>query len=549
MGEITPDDIMDAIKKSASRKSPGPDGIPKEFYFRAYGIIHRELHLILNEALEGGFPRNFVDGVIVLVGKRGSTGAVSCFRPISLLNTDFKLLLRVIKPRLDSIIRKWGIISTAQKCSNKPCNIFQAVLSVKERVVDLRNQRKYGLVRLLRTVGERSSSRILVNGNLSPSLPIRRSVRQGDPLSMHFFVLYLNPLITRLEIICCDQDDLINAYADDVSVVTTFLSKLEEVKAAIEAFGRTAGAKLNVEKNYGTTHRTHHTNSLPNTCTVAAGKRLRLLGILFTDNIREAMGHNWENAVQHSGIHLIRLHRVRNLNLAQKVVLLNTFLLPKLWFIASVCSARSMDIDLISRTVRSFLWDGSGGFRIPLTQLALPRRRGGLNLHIPAITATALLVNRLRQMMIERLSDPKVALESPSTDWRWIWKNVSSFKLSSHQRSMLYLLVHNKVSHGLLLDRMNRASSTCSFCSREETLEHRFALCSRVAGAWSILMQAIEAVVPNHNLNFPSLLLPILSHISIRKRIPILRLFANYIIYIVGNNNAVIDEEILKCSL
>ena len=31
--------------------------------------------------------------------------------------------------------------------------------------------------------------------------------------------------------------------------------------------------------------------------------------------------------------------------------------------------------------------------------------------------------------------------------------------------------------------------------------------------------------------------------------IPILRLFANYIIHIVGNNIAVIDEGIHKCSL
>ena len=115
-------------------------------------------------------------------------------------------------------------------------------------------------------------------------------------------------------------------------------------------------------------------------------------------------------------------------------------------------------------------------------------------------------------------------MRSPSTDWRRIWKNVSSFKLSSHQRSMLYLLVHNKVPHGQLLDRMNRASSACSFCS--------FALCSRVSSAWSILMQAIIAIIPNHNLHFPSLLLPILSH-TISKRIPILLLFANYIIHIV----------------
>ena len=140
--------------------------------------------------------------------------------------------------------------------------------------------------------------------------------------------------------------------------------------------------------------------------------------------------------------------------------------------------------------------------------------------------------------MIKRLPDTIVVLESPSTDLRWIWKNASSFKLASHQRSMLYLVVHNKVPHGLLLDRMNRASSACSFCSWIETLEHRFALCSKVSSAWT-----------HNNLNFPCLFLPILSHFSISKRIPIIRLYANYIIHIVGNNNPVIDEEILKCSL
>lgn len=144
MDEISSDEILDAIKKSASRKSPGPDGIPKEFYLRTFEIIHREFNLILNEPLEGKFPRDFVDGVIVLVRTKRGTGAISCFRPISLLNTDYKLLSRIIKLRLDMIIRKWGIISTAQKCSNKPCNIFQAVLSVMERIVDLKNKRKHG---------------------------------------------------------------------------------------------------------------------------------------------------------------------------------------------------------------------------------------------------------------------------------------------------------------------------------------------------------------------------------------------------------------------
>ena len=104
------------------------------------------------------------------------------------------------------------------------------------------------LVGLLRTIGERSASRILINGHLSPSFPIQRSVRQGDPLSMHLFILYLQPLITRLEGICCGQDDLVNEYADDISVVTTSPDKIERVRELFEVFGSVSGARLNVDK-------------------------------------------------------------------------------------------------------------------------------------------------------------------------------------------------------------------------------------------------------------------------------------------------------------
>uniref|UniRef100_A0A182XC04 Uncharacterized protein n=1 Tax=Anopheles quadriannulatus TaxID=34691 RepID=A0A182XC04_ANOQN len=65
-----------------------------------------------------------------------------------------------------------------------------------------------------------------------------------------------------------------------------------------------------------------------------------------------------------------------------------------------------MDIAKATCTVNSFLWDGSGGFRVPLQQLALPRIRGGLNLHLPAIMAKALLTNRGHHD----------TLDSPNTD-------------------------------------------------------------------------------------------------------------------------------------
>ena len=225
MEEITTVDIFAAIKSSAPRKSSGPDGIPKEFYQRLFDVIHREFNLVLNEALRGDFPPEFVDGVIVLVKKKGNSNTARSYRPISLLNVDYKIFSRILKARLDDVLKTHRILSDGQKCSNSDRNIFQATLSIKDRLAQLISRREKAkiisydldhafdrvrtsflhqtmrtlgfdrrLVDLLGCIANRSSSRLLVNGHLSPAIPIQRSVRQGDPISMHLFVLYLHPL-------------------------------------------------------------------------------------------------------------------------------------------------------------------------------------------------------------------------------------------------------------------------------------------------------------------------------------------------------------------
>lgn len=134
MSEISTTEILTAIRKSASRKSPGSDGIPKEFYARSFDIIHRELNLIMNEALTGRFPPEFVNGVIVLVKKREADETAQSYRPISLLNFDYKILSRVLKARMESVVQAHPILSDSQKCSNSNRNIFQATLSLKDRI-------------------------------------------------------------------------------------------------------------------------------------------------------------------------------------------------------------------------------------------------------------------------------------------------------------------------------------------------------------------------------------------------------------------------------
>lgn len=91
MNEITTTELYFAIKSSASRKSPGSDGIPKEFYQKAFEIIHPQLNMIVNEALQGNIPEAFVEGVIVLCKKKSNDQTIKAYRPISLLNYDYKL--------------------------------------------------------------------------------------------------------------------------------------------------------------------------------------------------------------------------------------------------------------------------------------------------------------------------------------------------------------------------------------------------------------------------------------------------------------------------
>lgn len=328
MNEITTGEIFSAIKASASRKSPGPDGIPKEFYVEAFDIIHCQLNLIMNEALRGNCPEKFVEGVIVLAKKKGTGNTFKSFRPISLLNFDFKLLSRMLKLRLDNIFREHSLINNSQKCSNGNRTIFQATLSIKDKLACLRANKRKGklisfdldhafdrvdrrflfrtmislgfkpeFVELLSKIGSQSYSRMLINGHLSPAFHIQRSVRQGDPLSMHLFVLYLFPLLSRLEQLLNGPDDLLVAYADDVTLISTSPNKIERAKRLFDDFGECSGALLNLNKTVSLDVGLIRENDRLTIPWLQTADKVKILGITYANSVRLMVKLNWDQMV------------------------------------------------------------------------------------------------------------------------------------------------------------------------------------------------------------------------------------------------------------
>lgn len=623
MNEITTEEIYTAIKTSASRKAAGPDGITKEFYLKCFDVIHRHLNLILNEALQGNIPDKFLDGVIILIKKKNSGNTVKSFRPISLLNFDSKVLSRILKSRLELILKESEVLSPSQKCSNSGKNIYQATLAIKDRIVKMRESKTKGklisfdldhafdrvdhrflfrtmlsmginptLIDLFSAVYARAKSKLLINGHLSPEIQIKRSVRQGDPLSMLLFVLYLQPLVHRLDQICDGQDDLVVVYADDVSVITTCLNKIERIKHLFESFGRCSGAVLNLNKTDSINIGYLRAGESRTVSWLQTSEKIKILGITFCNSVRLMQKLNWDSLTAKCG-QLLWLHKMRDLTLQQKVVLLNTFITAKIWYVSSVLAMNKLHAAKLTSIMGSFLWNGMA-LRVPITQLALPYEKGGLNLQLPSIKSKALLISRhlkeatsipfytsfisntqnppnlsslpanspclkqvcqevsylpdlikdnptsdvLHKHFLSLLEPPKVVGKYLNCDWMAVWRNIKSRYLSSSERSFYFILVNEKIAHGELLFRMQRVDSAiCAFCnSCNESLVHKIAICPRVAPSWRILQRELVTIYPSKTFSVEDLIRPSMK-INRNDKIKILKLFINYVICINESNN------------
>ena len=105
---ITNTDIKTVIWNLLKNKSPGPDGFTAEVYQKC----REELTPILLElfqkiAEEGKLPNSFYEATITLIPKSDKDAAKkgNC-RPISLMNTDTKILNKILANRIQQHIKK-----------------------------------------------------------------------------------------------------------------------------------------------------------------------------------------------------------------------------------------------------------------------------------------------------------------------------------------------------------------------------------------------------------------------------------------------------------
>ena len=105
--EISLDEIINAINSQRNNKSPGNDGLTAEFYKHFSNDIAPMLLDLYNSWNELGIMgTSSRTGIISVIYKKGDKKDIANYRPISLLNLDYKIYTTILKNRMQKTLDK-----------------------------------------------------------------------------------------------------------------------------------------------------------------------------------------------------------------------------------------------------------------------------------------------------------------------------------------------------------------------------------------------------------------------------------------------------------
>ena len=205
-------------------KSPGSDGLSCAFYLKFFHLFGDVLCNIINLAYETeeSSDTQKLSYITLICKDVTKPDEMKCYRPISLLNIDYKIIPKIITIRFGKVLPK--IIGIDQTCSVKGRSIFDN-LHLLRNVIDYIDQKNLSacficldhekafdrvsrsymfdtltafgfnerFLRWIKLLHNDISSSVIINNHISDPFPVKRGVRQGCSLSMLLYVICFEP--------------------------------------------------------------------------------------------------------------------------------------------------------------------------------------------------------------------------------------------------------------------------------------------------------------------------------------------------------------------
>ena len=394
-GEISENECKIALKNMKLNKSPGSDGIPVEFYLTFWEDVKQMLLESINSAYHmGELSPSQKKGILSLIFKKGDKTLLENWRPISLLNTDYKILAHALANRLKKVISK--LIHTDQsgyikgRTISTNIRLIQDVIDFFEEnetdgaIVFLDFKKAFDTVshdflnhtltkfnfgasfkKWVNVMYKNAESSVTNNGWQSKPLKIKKGIRQGCPLSALLFLLVAEILAMKirneptlgLKININDEEKCIqiSQLADDTTLFLKNENAVVKALDIVEDFGNVSGLKLNIRKTEGLwLGRGRNRND-----TLGEIKwdnnSIQALGIYFGYNKQEIEEKNWHEKIENIK-KCLKFWNCRDLSLQGRVLIIKTLALSKVVYLINALTVPKWVINTLNKEFFSFLW-------------------------------------------------------------------------------------------------------------------------------------------------------------------------------------------------
>ena len=397
-GYVTTKECETALNKMKDKKSPGSDGLPAEFYRTFWPVIKQYLAEIYNESLDAlqlSDSQNMA--ILTLIYKKDNPCLLKNYRPISLTNTDYKILAHILATRLHKVLAT--IISEDQNGYvksrligynirlvedifqyNNKNNIssyigqldFEKAFDTIERNFLFLALKHFNFgdsfINWIKTLYNNSKIMIKNNGWISSAIDISRGVRQGCPISALLFIIAVELLADKIRVnnkICgINLGNVCNTaiatevkllqYADDMIVMGTNEDSINEVFREVEKFTGVAGPKLNINKSEILLTGIFKSSNTFGNCAVKTV--INCLGIYIGHDNDLCNQKNWHEKLDNIQSVLNQWKR-RNLTMLGKIIVMKSLAISKITY--SVTNTAEIDnfIQKLNKILYTYLWD------------------------------------------------------------------------------------------------------------------------------------------------------------------------------------------------